>query len=180
MSRAGRKRKAGKRTDAGRLSRAGRVPLFDRGTERAQAMVALYGQDGTDAIGRAYQAGLLGEGSDAKALLDTARRIAAAYWQAYATGAYVCPLGDRTHGGSIDLDAERIKRREVWLNDCLRTVEGMGLRRQFDQLVIDINPDHGPEWLDRAIYATRRKDEPEALDMQRLTLAIKALGVLTR
>jgi hypothetical protein len=138
-------------------------------------MQSLYGPDGSDAIGRAYRAGLLGEGSDAKALLDTARRIAAAYWQAYSTGSYTCPLGNRTHGGVADLDHERIKRREEWLRDCLAKVKH---RTQFDALVIDVNPDSGPEYLDRIIYAKRTSTRPDEMDAQRLRFAIKALAQL--
>lgn len=179
MARTGRNRKTGRRTQSGRLSRANPLPAFDRGTERTQASQALYGPDGNDAIGRAYRAGLLGEGTEAKALLDTARRIANAYWQAYSTGSYKCPLGDRTHGGAIDLDHERIRRREEWLRACLDAVHRMGLRTQFDQLVIDVNPDCGPHWLDALIYAQRRHVDPDALHSQRLALAIKALETLT-
>lgn len=179
MAKAGRKRKQGPRTPTGRLSRSNPMPAFDRGTERTQAMQALYGPDGNDAIGRAFRAGLLGEGTEAKALLDTARRIANAYWTAYSTGTYKCPLGDRTHGGMIDLDHERIKRREEWLRACLDTVHRMGLRTQFDQLVIDVNPDNGPSWLDALIYANRTRADPDAMHQQRLTLAIKALTELT-
>lgn len=152
----GRKRKPGKRTETGtRLSRAGHVPLFDKGTERAQAMQAIYGQDGSDAIGRAYKAGLLGEGDEAKALMDIGRRIANAYWQCYSTGGYSCPLGDRTFGNTADLDHERIKRRELWLADVLGQVR-VEHRRVFDQLVIDVNPDNGPGWLDQMIYVQRQ------------------------
>lgn len=177
MPRPGRKRKPGPRTKTGRPTRAG-IPSFDRGTERAQAMQALYGPDGSDAIGRAYRAGLLGEGTEAKALLDTARRIANAYWRAYSTGSYTCPLADRTHGAVADLDHERIKRREEWLRDCLDTVQRMGRRTQFDQLVIDVNPDSGPAWLDALIYARRTRKPPAPLDQQRLAFAIEALQEL--
>ena len=162
MAKPGRKRKQGKRTPSGRLSRAGVPPVtFDRGTDRAQAMQVLYGPDGADAIGRAYRAGLLAnlhhEGDKAKAMLDTARKIANAYWQAYETGRYQCTLGDKSGGSVAILDHERIKRREQWLEEVLAFVNGMGrdVRRAFDQLVIDVHPDHGPTWLDAIIYAKR-------------------------
>jgi len=177
---AGRKRKPGKRTDTNRPSRAGSVPLFDRGTERAQAIVALYGQDGTDCVGRAYRAGLLGEGSDAKAMLDTARRIAKAYWSAYETGAYQCPLGNRTHGGVVSLDQEKIKRREEWLAECLSVVDKMGanVRRAFDQFVINPHPDCGPDWMDRLCFSARTKKVPDVVDESRLRAALDALEIL--
>lgn len=179
MGRAGRRRKQGKRTKSGRLSRAGAITPFDHGTERAQAMQALYGNDGTDAIGRAYRAGLLGDGSEAKALLDTARSIAKAYWQAYETGAIRCTLADRSSGSVVDLDHEKIRRREEWLNGCLNDVRRMGVRRQFDQLVIDVNPDHGPAWLDRLIYAERQGDNGDIADRAAMRAALDALETLT-
>jgi hypothetical protein len=180
MARAGRKRKQGKREANGRLKRV--AMLFDKGTERTQAMQALYGQDGADAIGRAYRAGLLGEGSEAKALLDTARRIANAYWQAYATGTYNCPLGERTHGSVIELDHERIKRREQWLNQCLDYVRCLGPQtdRAFRNLVIDVNPDSGPDWLDTVIWHHRRDLEPDKAHLAKLMLAVGALESLAQ
>ena len=175
---AGRKRKPGPRSPSGRLSRVGAVPSFDKGTERTQAMQVLYGTDGNDAIGRAFRAGLLGDGSDAKALLDTARRIANAYWTAFSTGSYQCPLGDRSFGSIADINHERVKRREQWLTECLRVVETMGLRSQFDQLVINVNPDHGPAFLDRLIYARRVKRETFPTDERWLEQALEALSEL--
>lgn len=176
----GRKRKAGKRTKSGQLSRAGQV-RFDHGTERAQAMQALYGNDGCDAIGRAYQAGLLGQGSDAKAMLDTARRLSNAYWAAYGTGRIRCTLADRTDGGS-GLDCpEKAQRREEWLSGCLDALNRLGVlhRRFFDNLVIDINPDQGPGWLDRLCYAHRTRSMMiEPADAQALSLAIEGLSEL--
>lgn len=174
MPRRGRPLKAGKRKN-GRLIPS---PIYDRGTERAQAMQVFYGTDGADAIGRAYRAGLLGEGDVAKARLDTARRIAAAYWQAYSTGTYRCVLGDSNAGSIVSIDQERAKRREDWLNLCLRTVETMGSRRQFDQLVIDINPDCGPDWLDRLIAFERQGTHAKVSDIAALNRALSALSLL--
>lgn len=179
MAKRGRKSKAGKRTKSGQLSRAKPVtPLFDHGTERAQAMQVFYGQDGADAIGRAYRSGFLGTGAEAKAKLDTARRIAGAYWQAYSTGRITCTLGDRTGGSVVDLDHEKIKRREQWLNEVLRYVERMGARSQFDQLVVDVNPDCGPPWLDRLIYAKRTGEQQDIADLRALRAALDPLEVL--
>jgi hypothetical protein len=166
----------GSREPNGRLQRTP-VPVFDRGTERAQAMQALYGPYGADAIGRAYSGGLLGEGTEAKAILDLARRLSNAYWQAYATGSYTCPLGERTHGSVVALDQERIKRREEWLQDCLLVVRKMGdqTNRAFRQLVIDVNPDSGPTWLDALLWHRRQKRDPNPVDEDRLNRAVEAL-----
>jgi len=182
MAKRGRKRRAGQREANGRLQRRSTiVPVFDRGTERTQAMQALYGPDGADAIGRAYRAGFLGEGNEAKALLDMARRISNAYWQAYATGTYVCPLSDRTHGSVVEIDHERIKRREEWLQQCLAVVHRMGTatNRAFRQLVIDVNPDSGPSWLDALVWHTQRDKVADPADTARLGLAVAALENLT-
>lgn len=186
MAKAGRRRKPGKRTASGRLSRAGAIPRYDHGTEHAQAMQALYGTDGCDAIGRAYRWGLLGSGSEAKALLDAARSLSNAYWRAYETGAITCTLGERTFGSVVSLDHEKAKRREEWLNGCLRLASSMGVRRQFDELVIDVNPDHGPAWLDRLCYVEQqnrgRKGNEKLMrdegDMARLRAALDALELI--
>jgi len=173
---AGRKRKAGPRTKSGRL-----ITPLDRGTERVQAMQALYGPDGCDAIGRAYRAGLLGEGNEAKALLDTARLISGAYWVCYEQGHYQCALGDRSFGNIAPIDQAKVKRREEWLNECLAVVNRMGrdVRRAFDQLVIDVNPDHGPTWLDTAIWHEQRKLPVPLAAKSQMRRALDALELLT-
>jgi len=183
MAKAGRKRKPGARTKSGRLSRAGVTP-YDHGTERAQAMKALYGDNWADAIGRAFASGLLGEPDEAKPLLDYARALHVAYWAAYTT----TPVGSalrnagasRTTGDNvIAFDCERAKRREQWLNAELKFVQGMGVRRQFDQLVIDINPDHGPVWLDKLIWDKRSGDQTaSASDHAAFRAAMDALETL--
>jgi len=177
---AGRKRKAGKRTASGRLSRAA-VDCFDRGTAQAQAMQVLYGTDGADAIGRAYRMGLLGQGNEAKTLLDTARKVANLYWRAYSTGSYKCPLSDRSGGSVVELDHERIKRGEEWLRETLQIARGMGhnVSSSFDQLVIDVHPDSGPAWLDRLCYAVRC-GVPSLADKKRLREALDALEAISR
>jgi hypothetical protein len=144
-------------------------------------MQALYGPDGCDAIGRAYRAGLLGEGNEAKALLDTARAISGAYWVAFEQGRYQCALGDRTHGNVEQIDQAKVKRREEWLTECLNVVNRMGrdVRRAFDQLVIDVHPDHGPTWLDTAIWHEHRKLPAPLVVKAQMRRALDALEVLT-
>lgn len=147
-------------------------------------MRVLYGEDSADAIGRAFRSGLLGDGSEAKALLDMGRKISNAYWGAYETGRFTCPLaGNIPSSGSIEhLDHERIKRRELWLNGCLDFVNSMGteVRRAFDQLVIDVNPDCGPAWLDRLCYSARREEDGQDNDRRSLRAALDALEILAR
>lgn len=180
MAKRGRKRKTGvKRTKSGRISRAGAELRYDKGTERTQAMQALYGPDGCDAIGRAYRAGLLGEGSDAKAMLDMARQISNAYWAAYAVGPYASAIGNKTGGSMPSETPEKARRREEWLNGHLDTANGHGHahRRNFDQLAIDVNPDCGPQWLDRLCYAARtRRAWIDPADAQALSRALDCLS----
>lgn len=168
-----RPRKAGKRTKSGRLSRG--PSNFDKGTERAQAMIALYGPDGCDAIGRAYQAGLLGQGNDAKALLDMARKVSRLYWRAYETGAVKSCIADSNFGAIVDIDHARVKQQEEWLSESLKLVNSMGrnVRRSFDQLVVDVNPDHGPPWVD-ALLSRKATD----MDKARLREALDGLEAL--
>ena len=184
----GRKAKAGRRRlKSGRIA----YDLQDRlvkGNHRAQAMQALYGQDGCDAIGRAYRNGLLGSGSEAKNLLDTARHLATCYWQAYETGAIRCVLADQTHGAT-PIDADRIRAREERIAEALREVDSLGrrIRRAFDELVIDVHPDDGPAWLDRMcaveIENRRRDNGPHIrqspIDQARLNLALEVLRAVS-
>lgn len=176
----GRKRKTGvKRTKSRRISRC--VENFDKGNDRAQAMQELYGQDGCDAIGRAYRSGLLGEGADAKAMLDTARAIAKAYWSAYEVGRYFNPLADRNSGASSPETPEKARGREEWLNGCMDRVNRLGApqRRNFDALCINVNPDCGPHWLDRLCLARHsRRPVFDPADYQSLTFALDALSML--
>lgn len=170
MAKRGRKRKAGLRTKSGQLSRA--VVKIDRGNPRAELMTALYGTNGSDAIGRAFERGLMGGGQDAKAMLDTARAIHRAYWSWYANGPIRCALADR-NGASVEGDDEREARQEKWLNAMLK-IAGKGgstERTLFDQLVIDVNPDCGPAWLDRLIAR-----QPVSDDWGRLACALDGLA----
>ena len=176
MARAGRKMKQGKRTQSGRLSKEGRSALrIIKGNERAQAMQALYGTNGSDAIGRAFESGLLGAGAEAQSLLDTARSIAKAYWAAYVEHPPYCTLSVRTGGGASDL--ELVKRREQWLNAQLKIIAGMGhmTRRMFDQLVIDPYPDCGPAWLDACIHGSRTRNPIPDVARASLNRALDAL-----
>lgn len=171
----GRKRKAGKREPNGRISRAIQ-PKFDLGTSRAHMKFKQYGTDGADAIGRAYQAGLLGEQADA--IKDTARKIAKAYWPMLEIGSYRCTLSDPS-GANDNFDHDRIKAREEWLTEILRRVDrkGRAARNAFDALVIDVHPDTGPNWLDSIIWHRSHKPAsplPER-DMTMLNLAIDAV-----
>lgn len=179
MARAGRKRKQGNRTKSGQLSREGQPRLkIVKGNDRALMMQALYGTNGTDAIGRAFEAGLLGQGTEAQSLLDTARSMAKAYWAAYVEHPPHCTLADSAGGALLDL--ERVKRREQWLNMQLAIVDAMGhsTRRLFDHLVIDLMPDAGPSWLDNLIFAKRSGKAIDAAWQSQFDRALSALKAI--
>lgn len=181
MAKRGRKRKNAARTKSGRISRARpfRIePAFDKGTERAQAIQALYGNNGSDAIGRAYEAGFLGSGNEAKALLDKARSVSNAYWSAYAVGAIrKSSTADNDNGSTAEPDHDRIKEREDRLREDLQTVARMGMpyRRAFDQLCVDVNPDCGPSWLDSLLWADKHGKPQDPAAIGQLRKAIEAL-----
>lgn len=171
MARPGRKHKQGKREPNGRLVRI----QFDHGTSRAQMKFEQYGTDGADAIGRAYQAGLLGDNADA--IKDTARRIAKAYWPMLEVGTYRCTLSDASGSANDNFDHDRLKAREEWLTGILRSVDRLGRahRKAFDDLVIEVHPDSGPKWLERMIYARSHQIGCELADLQSLGMAIEAI-----
>lgn len=173
----GRKRKAGPRTKSGQLSRAGKFRIkVERGNERAAKAWDLYKGNGSDAIGRAYERGFLGSGSDAKTMLDTARAISRIYWKWYNNGPPRCTLADRSSGGHpppTEEENERDQKQEDWLNAMLKVAGPMGKERRkcFDALVIDYHPDCGPAWLDRILDRT-----PSASDWAMLDTAKKVLA----
>lgn len=196
--RTGRKRKAGSRTASGALKR---VPVYDYGCEGVRRRQARYarpagrgeteadphrpgqrrkrGSDTSqtfDAVGRAWSAGLLGPRGEE--LMAGARVIAAQYWRVYGFAtpdslARFQPVGPV---GLVNSERERII--EDALADTLTTVAkaGRDVRRAFDQLVIDMNPDAGPPWLDRIIFAQRQHHSPTEPDSNMLRLAMIGLA----
>jgi hypothetical protein len=192
MARVGRKRKAGKRTKMGALVR---TPQIDKGCDgviRRRALFGIYAEasDGEailvdasqtfDALGRAWSAGLLGEPDRANRYRDSGRAIAAQYWRIYG---FLTPDSlarfQPISGGGIG-DPEKEKAREDALNRALASVqsEGASVARAFSQLVVDMNPDHGPAWLDRILFAKRKGEEPSEADMAMLDRALTALSVV--
>jgi hypothetical protein len=174
----GRKAKRGKRERNGRISRAGKPRTVD-GNQRAIMNQKLYGQNGVDAIGRAFEAGLLGEPSLAKALMDTARGIASAYRATYVNHAPTCALAGQSCGGGVH-DPLRDSNREQWLKSKLSIIDNMvtPTRTWFDQMVIDPMPDHGPLPLDRILDAKRKNAKPRPCDEQWLDTVVNALRAI--
>lgn len=170
MSRAGRKRKEGRRDEKGKLRP---IIMPDRGNDRVAEKRARFGTDGCDAIGRAYRAGLLGE--DGQRLLQTGRSINRAYWAAFGQYGLTSALGNRV--GAAD-DDDNSLAREKWLNATIREIDRMGRahRRAFDELCIDLFPDHGPAWLDSLIAS--RSAAPLA-DWSSLAKALEVLDEIS-
>jgi hypothetical protein len=150
----GRKRKNVSRQPNGQPQR---LAQRDKGNDIVAERFEKYGPNGADAIGRAFEAGLLGDAQDAKALLDTARAIHRSYWSIYQNGPIRCTLAESNGGSHSDGNLAR----EQWLNAMLDKVgpQGHTTRNAFDQLVIDHHPDSGPKWLDRLIAKDMRADD---------------------
>lgn len=182
MKTRGRPRKSGKRTTSGRLSRA-KDARYDHGTDRAIERRIAYRGNGYDAVGRAYERGLLGKGEDgkpseeAKAMLDLARSLNRAYWRSYEVGREGCTLGKQGATtlhfgppvGGLDNPAQ-----ERWLNSMMSLVNWRE-RKAFDELVLDHFPDSGPAWLNRIIGG-----EPSASDGAALGVAVEVLRRMGR
>jgi hypothetical protein len=134
--------------------------------------------DTIDALGRAWQAGLLHKDRErAKQMLDGGRKIAGQYWRAYGfpTADSLARFQPQNAMGTPDPIADKI--REDALNVALAMVQGRGraVRKFFDQLVIDLNHDSGPPPLDRIIFAHRTKKRASESDYYWLKLAIEGL-----
>ncbi|MBD8549472.1 hypothetical protein IFT85_02095 [Sphingomonas sp. CFBP 8764] len=142
-----------------------------------------------DAIGRAYISGLLGSGQEAEDLLNAGRNIARRYWSTL--GATLTPdslarFQPQDAAGEPMTQDERDQRdniREASLLAALNVLDACGtgrhVRRAFDQLVIDPNPDEGPAWLDSIITAHRSKAQASARDYATLALALDGLRAIT-
>jgi len=84
------------------------------------------------------------------------------------------------HSETSEERASREEAREKALNKSLCLIEkrGRAVRSAFDQLVIDLNPDHGPDWLDRIIAAKRCGEQPRMGDARLLALAVEGLDAI--
>jgi hypothetical protein len=141
-----------------------------------------------DAIGRAYITGLLGSGQEAEDLLNAGRGMARRYWSTMGTTltpdslARFQPQDGAGDPMSQDERDERDRMREASLLANLDIIDRMGrmrdVRRAFDQLVIDPNPDHGPPWLDAIMAAHRAKAVGRDQDYRMLSLALDGLRAI--
>lgn len=168
MGRKGRPSKPGKRDKSGRLKREGRDTTFDRGSDWVQARRDRYGEHYGSAIGRAFAAGLLGDGSQAKDRFDAAKKFARAYLRIISQDRYRCAL-DRTPRGnlavSLSPEASAFELHEQkWLFEAMATLDRTGCRPYLDQLLSTRHTDHGPYWLDMLLMGRRHPADIAVLD----------------
>lgn len=176
MSKAGRKSKNGKRTKSGQLSRAGAVPKFDRGSEWVQAQRARYGEYYSSAIGRAFAAGLLGEGNEAKARYDMARKFASLYGAVIGRDRYRCALDQSPRGSDGEHPmTQRSADDHEWLMVNMTRIDMTGCRMFFDQLVSRQFTDYGPPWLDDLLNQPKR-DRRDTMLLDAAVRGIDAIG----
>ena len=134
-----------------------------------------------DAIGRAYIAGLLSPNAEhAKTLLNAGRKLAGQYWRVlgFPTPDSLARFQPQAPWTPMDPKVEKI--REDALNVALSMVgaRGRDVRRAFDHLVIDPNPDYGPAWLDAIVFAHRTNNRATERDYAMLRLAIEGLEAI--
>lgn len=172
---AGRPRKAGKRTASGRLKR-NNYPEFTyvRGSEWVQAMQARFGTHYNTALGRAYAAGLLGEGTEALNRYQAGKKFARLWRWKYGGDAYRCALDDTPRGGHDEIHANDDREHDhKWLKASADSLDVSGLRPYFDALISSLNVDSGPFWLDSLLAGSK-----DARDKMLLAAAIRALDII--
>ena len=168
------KRRSGKRTKSGRLSRAGATPRIVRGNDRAMERKDRFGSYATEAIGRAYYAGLLGHRDDPAALERFRKGCeVAAIWRRHYAPHYRCALNDNPRGGSERTESHRARNDYHWMRAQLDEIDRQSYGSWFHQFVLAEHPDHGPSWLDRLL--DRRGSDA---DRQILALCIEALDIV--
>jgi len=133
--------------------------------------------DTCDALGRAYTAGLLGSGGKAQQMLLAGRKIAAQYWRVYGFPTPDSLARFQPQQSCTPMDPAKERIREDALNDALALVRARGrtIARAFEMLVIDINPDQGPLWLDQIVWAHRHGKRATEGDYGWLAAAIEGL-----
>lgn len=188
MSRNKRKLMKGQPVGARSLSgrKRDRTPLIVApcmGVERRKALMGVPANDTNtcDAIGRAYVAGLLHGAPDrALELMNAGRKIATQYWRVLGFTTQDSLARFQPSQPSTPMDPALEKLREDAFNVALSLVDARGrdVRRAFDHLVIDPQPDSGPPWLDRIIYAQRRGQRASEGDYAMLRLAVEGLSAL--
>ncbi len=179
----GRKRKNVKREPNGRKSRKGEPRnAIDRGSDWAQARIARFGTYYNSAIGRAFAAGLLGDGNEAKDRYDKARKFSALYGAVIGRDRYRCALNDSPRGSSERIqtfeDVQREAEDQNWLIVNAARIDLTGCRPFFDQLISGLYTDYGPSWLD-AILDAKNPDRRDTIVLDAALRAIDAIKPAT-
>ncbi|MGX7895488.1 hypothetical protein [Tsuneonella sp. HG222] len=170
------KRKSGKRTASGRLSRAGQGPSIIRGNERAMARFEKYGQHASEALGRAYAAGLLRDPLDdtrGKERYDVAVRLQSAWRKAYRQG-FRSALNDNPRGATVITETDAQVAAYHKMRGQVAFLDANGYGSWFHQLVLAEHPDCGPWWLDNLLDGTATGVERMILEIN--LKALDALG----
>lgn len=169
----GRKRKAGKRTESGQLSRAG-ISKIVKPSEWVDAMRARYGDHYSSPIGRAFAAGLLGDGTEANERYHTARKFASLHRRVFGGDVYRCALNQSPRGANDQPLTDKDVADQEWLIEAMGKLDCSGCRPFFDQLISRQFTDYGPSWLDR-LLATAHKDKRDMIVMD---AAVKAIDTI--
>lgn len=149
MARKGRPSKSGKRHPNGRLAH---TPTFDRGTERVQALKAMFGTFYASAAGRMFASGLMGEQDEALARYQGLQRFVRVYKRVYGGTGYRCPLDQTPRGEDHDTtDMEQAERDRQWMRHAMHSLDASGCYPYMEQLISVNHVDQGPAWLDRLI-----------------------------
>lgn len=171
----GRPRKNGPRNRSGRL-KTPVDPKIERPSDWVRDRFARFGQDYNSALGRAYAAGLLGEGTEAKNRYDTARKLVSLYGQIIGKDRYRCALDQSPRGADMDPPAsDRDADDQEWLLTNLERIDRTGCRPFFDQLTSSRFTDYGPPWLDRLLN-TAHKDRRDTMILDAAIRAIDAIA----
>lgn len=167
----GRPRKQGKRERNGRIERS---VIYDKGSDRIQAMRDRYGEHYSSALGRLYATGFLGEGEQAKDRLDAGKRFARLYTRIIDTRPYRCALNTAPRGNVSDFaDNERDQSDQAWLFNAMADLDTKLLRPWLDQLISKEFTDAGPVWATRLLMGGK-----DPYDKTMLGNALKALDVI--
>jgi len=177
MARRGRPRKANKqRYDNGRIKTTNYPdPSYVRGSDWVQAMQAKFGTHYNSALGRAYAAGLLGDGAEALNRYQAAKRFVSLYRRFIGGDFYRCALDDTPRGNVVDLnvDYDTNEKQRAWLMAAMDSMDVKGVRPYFDALVTSVNTDGGPFWLDHLLAGST-----DSRDRIFLDAAIQALDII--
>lgn len=176
MARRGRPSRSGKREKNGRHQRTGYpVPVYDKGSEWVQTMQSRYGTHYSTALGRAYAAGLLGDGAEALNRYQAAKKFASVYTRFIGTDAYRCPLDDTPRGNVVDLHPDHDANADQlrWLMVAMDSMDVAGVRPYFDALISSLHTDSGPFWLDSLLAGGKHP-----ADQMLLKAALQALDII--